>query len=69
MRKQYKRTDAALDPYSSDGHDGIVVNGEIVLGVNLAVNRLIERKIQTDGELAYSENGKVVLIKARELKK
>jgi hypothetical protein len=42
---------------------------KIVLGVNLAVNRLIERKIQTDGELAYSENGKVVLIKARELKK
>ncbi len=42
---------------------------KIVLGVNLAVSRLIERKIESDGELAYSENGKVVRIKARELKK
>ena len=24
-------TDVAMDPYSSDGHDGIVRNGEIVM--------------------------------------
>lgn len=26
----YIMTDVALDPYSSDGHDGLVINGEIV---------------------------------------
>jgi len=46
-----------------------VLRDKIVLGVNLAVSRMIERKIQSDGELAYSQNGKVVRIKARELKK
>jgi len=30
-------TDVALDPYSSDGHDGIVVNGEIVNDPTLIV--------------------------------
>ena len=30
-------TDVALDPYSSDGHDGIVVNGEIVNDETLIV--------------------------------
>jgi hypothetical protein len=42
---------------------------KIVLGVNLAVSRLIESKIESDGELAYSQDGKVVRIKARDLKK
>src|SRR6187431_1283390 len=30
-------TDVALDPYSSDGHDGIVINGEIVNDETLIV--------------------------------
>ncbi len=42
---------------------------KIVLGVNLAVSRLIESKIKSDGELVYSHDGKVVKIKARDLKK
>ncbi len=42
---------------------------KIILGVNLAVCRLIERKIESDGELVYSIDGKIVRIKARELKK
>jgi len=41
---------------------------KIVLGVNLAVSRLIESKIESDGELVYSIDGKIVRIKARELK-
>jgi urease accessory protein UreE len=42
---------------------------KILLGVNLAVSRLIERKILSDGELVYSKDGKVIKIKARELQK
>src|SRR5690606_98542 len=30
-------TDVAMDPYSSDGHDGIVINGEIVNDETLEV--------------------------------
>lgn len=30
-------TDVAMDPYSSDGHDGIVVNGEIVNDATLEI--------------------------------
>jgi hypothetical protein len=37
-------------------------------GVNLAVQRLIERTKKEDGELVISKNGKVVRIKARDLK-
>jgi hypothetical protein len=41
---------------------------KIVFGVNLAVKRLIEKKSQSDGELVYSCEGKVVKIKAKDLK-
>ena len=42
---------------------------KIIFGVNLAVSRLIDSKIESDGELVYSKDGKIVRIKARELKK
>jgi hypothetical protein len=41
---------------------------KIVFGVNLAVKRLIEKKSLSDGELVYSHEGKVVKIKAKDLK-
>jgi hypothetical protein len=41
---------------------------KIVFGVNLAVKRLIEKKSQSNGELVYSHEGKVVKIKAKDLK-
>lgn len=37
---------------------------KIVLGVKLAVRKLIERKRESDGELVYSKHGKVVRIRA-----
>lgn len=41
---------------------------KIVFGVNLAVKRLIEKKSQNDGELVYSKEGKVIKVKAKDLK-
>jgi hypothetical protein len=40
---------------------------KIVLGVKLAVSKLIERKRESDGELVYSKDGKVVRIRARDI--
>jgi hypothetical protein len=37
-------------------------------GVQLAVNRMIEHKKNIDGELVYSIGGKIVKIKARNIK-
>jgi len=45
------------------------IRDKILLGVNLAVSRLIERKIQSDGELVYSKDGKIIKIRARDLRK
>lgn len=41
---------------------------KITKGVELAIERLIERTKKEDGELVISENGKVVRVKARNLK-
>jgi len=41
---------------------------KITEGVKLAIQRLIERTKKEDGELVISRDGKVVRIKARDLK-
>ncbi len=41
---------------------------KITEGVKLSIKRLIERAKKEDGELVISKNGKVVRIKARELR-
>ena len=41
---------------------------KITTGVKLAIQRLIERTKKEDGELVISKDGKVVRIKARDLK-
>lgn len=41
---------------------------KITAGVKLAIQRLIERTKKEDGELVISRNGKVVRVKARDLK-
>jgi len=41
---------------------------KITEGVQLAIKRLIERTIKEDGELVISREGKIILIKARDLK-
>lgn len=41
---------------------------KITEGVRLAIQRLIERTKKEDGELVISRDGKVVKVKARDLK-
>jgi hypothetical protein len=41
---------------------------KITEGVKLSIKRLIERTKKEDGELVISEDGKIVRIKARDLK-
>jgi hypothetical protein len=41
---------------------------KITEGVKLAIHRLIERTKKEDGELIISRDGKVVRVKARDLK-
>ncbi len=41
---------------------------KITAGVKLSIQRLIERTKKEDGELVVSRGGKIVRIKARELK-
>lgn len=41
---------------------------KITEGVQLAVKRMIEQTKKEDGELVFSKNGKIVKIKARDLK-
>ncbi len=41
---------------------------KVTAGVKLAIKRLIEKTQKENGELVISRNGKVVRVKARELK-
>lgn len=43
------------------------LRNKILKGVDLAVERLIRKKQKEDGELVFSRNGEVVVIKAKEL--
>lgn len=41
---------------------------KILSGITLAFERLVEQKKREDAELVFSEDGKIVRIKARDLK-
>jgi hypothetical protein len=41
---------------------------KITEGVKLAIKRLIERSKKEDGELVVSRDGKIVCVKARDIK-
>ena len=41
---------------------------KITEGVKLAIRRLIERTKKEDGELVFSKDGKIVRVKARDIK-
>jgi len=41
---------------------------KITAGVKLAIRRLIERTKKEDGELVFSKDGKIVRVKARDIK-
>ncbi len=41
---------------------------KIIKGLTLAFQRLVEQTKKDDGELVFSKNGKIVTVKARDLK-
>ena len=41
---------------------------KITEGVKLSIKRLIERTKKEDGELVFSKEGKIIRVKARDLK-
>ena len=43
------------------------LRSKILKGIDLAVERLIRKKQKEDGELVFSHNGQVVVVKAKEL--
>ena len=43
------------------------LRNKILKGIDLAVERLILKKQKEDGELVFSKNGQVVVIKAKDL--
>ena len=51
---------------SKDASDELL--DKVTEGVKLSIKRLIERTKKEDGELVFSKNGKIVRVKARDLK-
>ena len=43
------------------------IREKILKGMTLAFERLLEKKAKEDGYLVFSENGKIVHVRAREL--
>ncbi len=43
------------------------LRSKILKGIDLAVERLILKKQKEDGELVFSQNGQVVVVKAKDL--
>ncbi|MBF8965711.1 hypothetical protein I0P70_20835 [Pontibacter sp. FD36] len=47
--------------------DTVDLRNKILKGLDLAVEKLIRRKQKEDGELVFSRNGEVVIVKAKDL--
>ncbi|NDV70114.1 hypothetical protein [Dysgonomonas sp. 25] len=47
----------------------IVLRNKLLKGMHLSYNRLIEAKQKENGALFFSEEGKIVKVKARNIKK
>jgi len=43
------------------------LRSKILKGIDLAVERLIRKKQKEDGELVFSQNGQIVVVKAKDL--
>ena len=59
MGKELKKSKKELDELSD----------KFIKGMEISFERLLEKKIKEDGEFVFSENGKLVHIKARDFKK
>lgn len=47
----------------------LALRNNLLIGLNLSYNRLIEKKQKEDGNLIFSKNGKIIKVKARTLQK
>lgn len=47
----------------------LALRNNVLIGLNLSYNRLIEKKQKEDGILIFSKNGKIIKVKARSLGK
>ena len=45
-----------------------VMRSKILQGIEISYNKLLSERQKEDGELIFSENGKVISVKARDLK-
>lgn len=45
----------------------LALRSKLLVGLNLSYTRLIEQKQREDGNLIFTENGKIVKVKARKL--
>ena len=52
---------------NKDKLNTIELRNKILKGIDLAVERLIRKKQKEDGELVFSQNGQVVVVKAKDL--
>ena len=52
---------------SKDKLNTTELRSKILKGIDLAVERLIRKKQKEDGELVFSQNGQIVVIKAKNL--
>lgn len=46
-----------------------ILRDKILKGIHLAFDKLVASRAKEDGELIFSENGKIVRVKAKELLK
>ena len=47
----------------------LALRNNLLIGLNISYNRLIEKKQKEDGSLIFSKNGKIIKVKARSLGK
>jgi hypothetical protein len=52
---------------NKDKLNTVDLRSKILKGIDLAVERLIRKKQKEDGELVFSQNGQVVVVKAKDL--
>jgi hypothetical protein len=45
-----------------------VLREKILKGIEIAFDKLVQKKIRENGELVFSENGEIIVVKAKDLK-
>lgn len=45
----------------------LTLRNKLLVGINLSYSRLIEKKQKEDGNLIFSQDGKIVKVKARKM--